>query len=215
MRWHYAGVASDGPALEAVRNVLDLLPAGACLCRADGRLTYYSPQAAEIWGHAPALDDGAPRWCGAYRLRTVQGEPMAHETSWMARAVAERRPYRAARLQIERPDGGRRFALAYASPLLGADGSVHGGLNLLVDVTDQHLAAEAELERARRREEQRIALACDIRAGLDPLRRAAQELPGPAAGRTPSDILDRQLRHVTRLVDRLLNLEVDLDDAPA
>jgi hypothetical protein len=49
------------------------------------------------------------------------------------------------------------------------------------------------------------------------LRRTAQDLAARAhsAGRDPAEAVDRQLRHVTQLVDRLLNLEVDLDDAIA
>lgn len=205
-----------GPQADALvhfRRLLELLPAGACTCAADGRLTYYSPQAASLWGRAPGLDEpDAPRYCGALRLYTGDGAPLPHARSWMARALAERRPFHGERIQIERPDGERRVALAYASPLIDDGGELLGGLNLLVDVTEQHHRALADAQRLRARGEQLVSLACDIRAGLAPLRHTARRLatsPVPPIGPVPADQLDRQLREITRLVDDVLNLEVD------
>lgn len=198
-------------ALVHVGRLLDLLPAGACTCTADGRLTYFSPQAAALWGRAPDLDADAPRYCGAVRLYGDDGRPLPHERSPMAQALASRQPRHGDRVQLERPDGERRVALAYASPLLHDDGSLAGGLNLLVDVTEQHRRAQAEADRLRARGEELVALACDIRAGLEPLRRGARQLARIAApgGDAPVAELDRHLRDITRLVDRVLNLEVD------
>lgn len=190
-----------------LRRLLDVLPAGACLCAPDGRITHYTAKAAALWGRAPALGPEAPRWCGALRLYDGDGRPLPHEASFIARAVAEGVPYHGRRLQLERPDGARRHALGYASPLLDARGEVVGGLNLLVDVTEQQRATEAERERLRARGEALVALACDIRAGLAPLRRAVRTLERRDEGAA----LDDQLRHITRLVDRVLNLEVDPD----
>lgn len=210
-----AGDGLHGPALDHFCRLLDILPAGACICRADGRLTHYTAQAANLWGRAPELAcSDPPRWCGAWRLYGLDGTPMPHDQSWLARALIERVPYHGHRVQIERPDGGRRFALCYASPMIADDGRVLGGLNLLVDVTEQHVGHHARAERERLRDERMVALACDIRAGLDPLRRTAQDLASSHGARRtdgPADMIDRQLRHITRLVDRLLNLEVDAD----
>lgn len=209
---------SQPPALDAYCRILELLPAAGSVFRADGRLAYYSPQAAALWGRHPPLEDGrAPRFCGAWRLYAADGRPLAPARSPVARALATRAAVHGRHVQVERPDGSRRMAVAYASPMLGEDGELHGALGLLVDVTDHHHARHARAERERRREELRVSLACDIRAGLDPLRRNAQDLATRAqsADAAPADAVDRQLRHVTGLVDRLLNLEVDLDDALA
>jgi len=189
-------------ALAQFRRLLDVLPAGACLCDAEGRVTHYTDQAAALWGRRPDLGDAGPRWCGALRLFHDDGRPMPHEASPIALALADGRAHHGRRLQLERPDGSRRVALSYASPLFDGAGTVTGGVNLLVDVTEQFRSAQAERERLRLQGEQLVALACDIRAGLTPLRRSARE--GGAA-------LDERLRHITRLVDRVLNLEVDAD----
>ena len=192
--------------LAHTRGLLDLLPAGACLCDPDGRITHYSRQAAALWGVEPDLDaEPAPRWSGAVRLFREDGAPLPHQTSWIARTLAEGLPHHGRGYQLERPDGQRRHVIGYASPLLGAGGEVIGGLDLMVDVTERHRAVQAERERLQAQGEQLVALACDIRAGLTPLRRALRT-PGPTA-----EAIDDQLRHITRLVDRVLNLEVDAD----
>lgn len=216
--WVQAGDgALRGPALDAFCRLLDTLPTAGCLCDAEGRIVYYTARAAALWGCSPSLAaDDAPRYCGAHRLYSFEGVPLAAEDGPMARALATKSACHNQHVQIERPDGSRRIAVAYASPMLDADGALEGGLSLLLDVTDRHCATRTRAERARQREELRVALACDIRAGLDPLRRNAQDLAGATLRtRAPVDAMDRQLRHVTQLVDRLLNLEVDLDDALA
>ena len=198
---------TDDPSLAHVHRLLDLLPAGACLCAADGRITHYTAQAADLWGHRPDLATDAPRWCGALRLFDEDGRALPHDELPIAHALREGRPHHGRRLEIERPDGQRRHALSYASPLLDERGTVVGGLDLLVDVTERHHAAQAERERLRARGEQLVALACDIRAGLTPLRQGGRD----ARRRAEAAALDEQLRHITRLVDRVLNLEVDAD----
>lgn len=201
-----SGVADARPFAHA-HGLLDLLPAGACLCSPDGRITHYTDQAAALWGYRPDLAGGTPRWCGALQLFDQHGGAMRHDELPIARAVDEARPIHGERLQLARPDGERRHVLSYASPLLDERGEVVGGLDLLVDVTEQQRAAEAERDRLRARGDQLVALACDIRAGLTPLRRTARDV----RQRAQAAALDEQLRHITGLVDRVLNLEVDAD----
>jgi hypothetical protein len=201
-----SGVTVD-PSLAHVHRLLDVLPAGACLFAADGRLTHYTEQAADLWGHRPDLVGDPPRWCGALRLYDEDGGALPYDDLPIAHAIRDGRPHHGRRLQLERPDGERRHALSYASPLLDEHGAVVGGLDLLVDVTERHHAAQAEREGLRSRGEQLVALACDIRAGLTPLRQGVRD----AERRAQADALDEQLRHITRLVDRVLNLEVDAD----
>ena len=55
------------------RHLLDKLPAAAYTCNSAGLITYYNPQAAELWGRAPKLNDPADRYSGAtnFWLRTA------------------------------------------------------------------------------------------------------------------------------------------------
>ena len=55
--------------MEHVRQValsvlLEQLPAAAYTCDRDGLITYFNPQAVELWGRAPKLNDPADRFCG-------------------------------------------------------------------------------------------------------------------------------------------------------
>jgi PAS domain-containing protein len=41
---------------------------------AEGWLTYYNDAAADLWGYRPEL--GKTRWCGSWRIYTMQGAPL-------------------------------------------------------------------------------------------------------------------------------------------
>ncbi|GAB1596919.1 PAS domain-containing protein [Lysobacter claricitrinus] len=203
MHMQVQGSHATRGALVHLHPMLDLLPAGACVCDARGRITHCTPKAVALWGCQPTRDDDTPRWSGAVQLFDEEGRPMPHNASPLARAVADGVAHHGRRVQLARPDGSRRHALSYASPLIDDNGEVVGGLDLLVDVTEQYRVAKAERDRVRAQGEQLVALACEIRASLTPLRRPDREVSAPA--------FDDQLRHITRLVDRVLNLEVDAD----
>jgi PAS domain-containing protein len=49
--------SSPGIGFTQYRQLLDKLPAGAYLCAADGRITYYNQRAVELWGREPKLRD--------------------------------------------------------------------------------------------------------------------------------------------------------------
>lgn len=194
-------------ALHHLAALLQVLPGGAYLCAADGRLTFYTERAAQLWGWSPPLDDPAQRYCGSLRLYTGAGTPLAHAQCWMARALQERVPYENRHVIIERPDGSRVSARVHASPVIDEHGQLLGGVNLLFELT-----AQQDLQQ-RQRDAHLLALACDLRAGLDPLRRNAQSLAMPTSGEAQSTptAVDRQLRQLTRLADELLNLDVEVD----
>ena len=77
--------AADGPGRPAdaamstgawhFRRVLETLPAGAYTCDPDGLITYYNPQAVELWGRAPTLNDPVDRFCGSLKLFATDGSP--------------------------------------------------------------------------------------------------------------------------------------------
>jgi PAS domain S-box-containing protein len=127
----------------SLQPVLDCLPVAAYLCDAAGLITYFNPRAVELWGRAPALNDPADRWCGSFRLFRPDGTPISHVQCWMARAILEDRPYTAQEIMVERPDGSRIHGLAHASPLHDDAGHLVGAINVLVDITERRLGAEA------------------------------------------------------------------------
>jgi PAS domain S-box-containing protein len=123
-------------------RLLESMPIAAYTCDSSGLITFFNSSAAELWGREPILNDPVDRYCGSFRLFSVEGAPIAHEQSWMARALHEEREYRGQAAVIERPDGTRRTVLAHAAPLHDQAGRICGALNILLDITDQKWAED-------------------------------------------------------------------------
>ncbi len=112
---------------------------------AAGRLTGYNTAAVALWGAAPEL--GTAEWCGSWRLYQPDGTPLAHDLYPMAIAIRERRPVRGIEAIAERPDGTRIPFLACPTPLFDADGTLIGGVNMLVDISAQKEVEQSLMKR--------------------------------------------------------------------
>jgi signal transduction histidine kinase/CheY-like chemotaxis protein len=192
------------------RRLLDNLPAGAYTCNADGLITYFNPQAVQLWGRAPKLNDPVDRFCGSFKLFTADGAPMQHDQSWMALALQTNKEFIGEEIVVERPDGERRTVLAHASPVHDDQGKLLGAVNILVDITDRKRAEDALKEADRRKDEFLATLAHELRNPLAPLRNSLHILRmsgegGPTALRVQA-MLERQVNHLVRLVDDLLEV---------
>src|SRR5262245_22559946 len=143
-----AGTPSDGErgreANAQLHPMLEKLPSAAYVCDADGLIIYFNPRAAELWGREPALNDPRDRYCGSFRLFSSDGTPIPHDQCWMAVALREKRDRNGEEIAIERPDGSRVTALAYASPIWDEAGALSGALNVLVDISDRAHAHELQ-----------------------------------------------------------------------
>ena len=188
-------------------TLLDMLSAPAYMCDREGRLTYFNAPAQALWGRAPRLDDLAERYCGSHRLYTAQGEPLRHDECWMARALHDGCEYEGREIQVERPDGSRRFALAHARPVRDEHGVVTGGVNVMIDITGQK-TAEAELRASNQRKDAFLAtLAHELRNPLAPLRCAVPILRrtyGEGDATPVLAMVERQVDHLVHLVDDLV-----------
>ena len=190
------------------RELLERLPAAAYTTDADGLITWFNRDAVEVWGREPLLNDPVDRFCGSFRLFYVDGRPMAHADCWMGRALRDREPYNGQEVVIERQDGSRRIALAHANPIFDGE-RLAGAVNVLVDITDRK-RAQLELEEANEAKTQFLAvLAHELRNPLAPMRSALEllerNLDAPTRERARAT-LDRQLVHMTRIVDDLLDV---------
>jgi signal transduction histidine kinase len=128
----------------------------------------------------------------------------------MARALAEGKEYNGEEILVERPDGTRRTALAHANPFHDDSGKLLGAVNVLVDITERKQAEEALREADRRKSEFLAMLAHELRNPLAPLRNGLQILrlanhSGPAVEQAGA-MMERQLGHMVRLIDDLLDL---------
>lgn len=124
------------------RTFLEAAPIAAYQTDAEGVLVAYNPAAARIWGRRPEL--GAERWCGSWKLFSVDGVPIPLETCAMAQALRERRPIFGVEAVIERPDGGRSAILAYPTPLFDDDGALVGAINMMVDISERRAAEDRQ-----------------------------------------------------------------------
>ncbi|WP_445263628.1 hybrid sensor histidine kinase/response regulator [Ramlibacter sp. PS4R-6] len=108
-----------------------------------------------------------------------------------------------------RKDGTVFWVNAVVSAIRAPDGKLIGFAKVTRDMTERRRLEE--LERSSRRMNEFLAmLAHELRNPLAPIRNAVtvmqlEELPSPAL-RNCRDIIDRQLTHVTRLVDDLLDI---------
>ena len=130
------------------RELLDAVPAAIYATDAAGRVTYFNPAAVELSGGTPEL--GTDQWCVGWRLYWPDETPIAQADCPMAVALREGRSIRGQELIVERPDGTRIACMPYPTPLRGADGTVIGGINLLVDISDR-MRAESDLHDSEQR----------------------------------------------------------------
>ena len=131
------------------RNLLEKLPAGAYTCDPEGLITYFNQHAVQLWGRAPKLNDPRDRFCGSFKLFSLDGSPIAHDACWMALALKKDKEYNGREIVVERPDGRRLTALAHANPIRDESGKLLGAVNVLVDISDSKRAQEEIETRAR------------------------------------------------------------------
>ena len=73
-------------------------------------------------GQEPKLNDSIDRFCGSFKLFSIDGTPVPHDECWMALALRNRKAYNGQEILIERPDGSRGIELAHANPLIDERG---------------------------------------------------------------------------------------------
>ena len=190
------------------RRLLETLPAGAYTCDPDGLITYFNPHAVRLWGRAPKPNDPVDRFCGSFELYSREGVPIAHDQCWMALALKTGQEYIRQEIAIQRPDGTRIAVLAHAAPIHDEAGQLLGAVNILVDVTEQKRIEKALLDADGRKDEFLATLAHELRNPLAPIRNSLHLLrmsggPGVEQVRV---MLERQVNHMVRLVDDLLEV---------
>jgi PAS domain S-box-containing protein len=135
----------------------------------------------------------------------------------MQRAAASGRAVLGAELDVVFPDGECRRIYGNAVPLFDERGAVRGCISTFLDITERQRLAEQLRQRAeqlaeadRRKDEFLAMLAHELRNPLAPIRNAAQvlRLLGPAGPELAyvRDVIERQVQHMARLVDDLLDV---------
>jgi signal transduction histidine kinase/ActR/RegA family two-component response regulator len=197
-------------------RLLEALPAAAYTCDAQGLITYYNRRAVLAWGREPKLNDPEDRYCGSFRMSTIDGAWVPHDQCWMARCIKERRAFEGEEIVVERPDGSRLVVLAHAIPTFDQAGTLTGALNVIVDITDRKRTEqqlqdrERELAETSSRKDAFLAtLAHELRNPLAPIRNSLHLLRHDADGNGVTrvhEMIERQVDHMVRLVDDLMDV---------
>jgi PAS domain S-box-containing protein len=125
--------------LELDQAILDALPIGVCACDVGGKFLRVNRRAIELWGRAPKLLDPAQRFCGSFRVESLDGEFIPPNETPMARAVLAGESFEGVEAVVQNPDGKRWVARLDVAPLRDdAAGSVVGAINCFQDVTREH-----------------------------------------------------------------------------
>ncbi|HEY1377292.1 MAG TPA: ATP-binding protein [Gemmataceae bacterium] len=118
--------------------------------------------------------------------------------------------------RLRRHDGVYRWVMDNGVPLTDAAGAFAGYVGSAVDITE-HRSAEDRLRDADRRKDEFLAmLAHELRNPLAPLRNALQLLRLPDFGGQPLEhvrgVMERQVEHLVRMVDDLVDVARLLQD---
>jgi PAS domain S-box-containing protein len=125
------------------------------------------------------------------------------------RAATAREPFRA-QARVRRADGTWRWIESYGRPRLLPSGELVGVAGSTADVTEQKEAERALQEADRRKDEFLAMLSHELRNPLAPIRTGLQLLqrsaPGSEQAQRTHQVIERQVTHLTRLVDDLLDV---------
>lgn len=111
---------------------------------------------------------------------------------------------------LESHGGDLRYSLVSKFPIVGANGRPQWVGGMAIDITDRLRAEEALRDADRRKDEFLAMLAHELRNPLAPIRNALQILRLPQVDSDSmarvTDVMDRQVQHLVRLVDDLLDV---------
>ncbi|HZZ12730.1 MAG TPA: PAS domain S-box protein [Paraburkholderia sp.] len=178
----------------------------------------------DLRGNITDFNVGGERMLG-YRLREVLGKPISvfqppeHALRIRREALAGLAAEGTWRgeLPFVRRDGTRGVCDAIVKPLANARGDIYGAVSVSRDITDRKRAEQQlqrlnlELSKADRRKDEFLAtLAHELRNPLAPMRNVLEilrmkEFADPQLNWS-RDVFDRQLQHMTHLVDDLLEV---------
>ena len=185
------------------RTMADAIPQLAWIARPDGWIYWYNRRWYEYTGTTPAAMEG---W-GWQSVHDPQVLPTVLER-WR-KSIANAEPFHMV-FPLRGSDGLFRPFLTQVMPLKNDQGNVLHWFGTNTDITTQQQAEEALRLADQRKDEFIATLAHELRNPLAPIRNAIEimRLQGNASSELngPRDIIDRQVRHLTRLVDDLLEV---------
>ncbi len=192
-----------------LRELMTSLPHLLWTTRADGRWDHLSEQWVQYTG-ATAAESLEYGWLE--RVHPDDRDAVRH--AWDA-SVLSANPYRG-EFRIRGADGAHRWFKTVATPMIDATGRVARWFGSSTDIEDQVRARETLRREGQRKSEFLAVLSHELRNPLAPIRNSLHVLRrtdsgSPLAIRAGA-VVDRQLSHLERLVEDLLDLtRIDSD----
>ncbi|WP_334187355.1 PAS domain-containing hybrid sensor histidine kinase/response regulator [Noviherbaspirillum sp.] len=217
---------------EAERHRLDAMlqaaPVGIVVSDGNGAILLTNAAHKQLWGHYPDTrsSDEFDAWKGWWADHSERhGQPVAPGEWTTARILAgEESPRDIVTIESFDVPPLRRTVLITGAPVRNSKGTIVGAVVAQMDISDRIRAEDALRQADRRKDEFLAMLAHELRNPLAPIAAAADLLglarPDEARIKQTSSIITRQVRHMTGLVDDLLDVSritrglVTLDKAP-
>ena len=194
---------------QRLNAVLEAAPAPVLVIDAQGQFVQANSKARQEWGSHPS--HGSRKWVGWWADGSARhGQRLTPEEWPLARALLGQACQEIIDIASPHDIGQRKTFLVCSAPVHGEGGCIEGAVVTATDITERVRAEQALQEANRRKDEFLAMLAHELRNPLAPIRSAIELMSRPRAGKEvvlrTSAIIARQVRHMTDLVDDLLDM---------
>ncbi len=188
---------------ERFRHLANAMPQLAWTAGPDGRVDYYNERVAAYYGFSRGVDG---TWHWEPSLHPDDREPTA--AAW-SRALRTGRPYEIEH-RVRLADGSYAWHLSRGVPVRDAQGRVVRWYGTATDIDAQKHTEDALREADRRKDEFLGMLSHELRNPLAPIWNSLYIMehtdPAGERARHAREVVTRQVGHMTRLVDDLLDI---------
>jgi len=136
--------------LKAPEAFIEMLPLAVSISDESGRILTFNRRAVALWGREPRLGDPSELFCGAHRLRGLDGRVIARECAPVEDVLRTGAPVHGREMFVERPDGTRVLTTMHIDTVRDEDGNVIGAMTCFHDVTEQRRDRAQVVENERR-----------------------------------------------------------------
>ncbi len=190
-----------------LQSVLERLPVGVIVAEApDGALVFANDAMANLWraDGFPARGEDRGKML---RASFPDGRPLAKEDWPIVRALRGE-VVESQELRITRLDGAEGWIHIQAAPIRRDDGTIEAAVATAVDVTAEKEARASADEASRSKDEFLAMVGHELRNPLAPIVTALtlMRLRGEGTLERERAVIERQVKHLTRLVDDLLDV---------